>query len=121
MAYNQFPEHPDDSVGGWMLTLLLMGLPLAGFDYLLVLALGSDGSPAKRNFARAALIWQIICALVAVLFFVLFGAAIMASLPDSSLSRRTASVLVGATSESLGCRPHIVWGFTLPSEHAQHV
>ena len=74
MAYNQFPEHPDDSVGGWMLTL-----------FLLVLALGSGGSPAKRNFARAALIWQIICGLVAVLFFVLFGAAIMASLPDSSM------------------------------------
>ena len=52
---------------------------------LLVLALGSGGSPAKRNFARAALIWQIICALAAVLFFVLFGAAIMASLPDSSM------------------------------------
>ena len=77
MAYNQFPEHPDDSVGGWMLTLFLMGLPLVGFIYLLVLALGSGGSPAKRNFARAALIWQIICGLVAVLFFVLFGAAIM--------------------------------------------
>ena len=85
MAYNQFPEHPDDSVGGWMLTLFLMGLPLVGFVYLLVLALGSGGSPAKRNFARAALIWQIICALAAVLFFVLFGAAIMASLPDSSM------------------------------------
>ena len=66
MAYNQFPEHPDDSVGGWMLTLFLMGLPLVGFVYLLVLALGSGGSPAKRNFARAALIWQIICGLVAV-------------------------------------------------------
>ena len=85
MAYNQFPEHHDDSVGGWMLTLFLMGLPLVGFVYLLVLALGSGGSPAKRNFARAALIWQIICGLVAVLFFVLFGAAIMASLPDSSM------------------------------------
>ena len=46
MAYNQFPEHPDDSVGGWMLTLFLMGLPLVGFVYLLVLALGSGGSPA---------------------------------------------------------------------------
>ena len=53
MAYNQFPEHPDDSVGGWMLTFFLMGIPLVGFVYLLVLALGSGGSPAKRNFARS--------------------------------------------------------------------
>ena len=27
MAYNQFPEHPDDSVGGWMLTFFLLGIP----------------------------------------------------------------------------------------------
>ena len=85
MAYNQFPEHPDDSVGGWMLTFFLMGIPLVGFVYLLVLALGSGGSPAKRNFARAAFLWQIICALLAVLFFVLFGAAIMSALPDTSM------------------------------------
>ena len=39
MAYNQFPEHPDDSVGGWMLTFFLMGIPLVGFVYLLVLSL----------------------------------------------------------------------------------
>ena len=52
MAYNQFPEHPDDSVGSWMLTLFVAGIPLVGFIYLLVLALGSGGSPSKRNFAR---------------------------------------------------------------------
>ena len=85
MAYNQFPEHPDDSVGGWMLTLFLMGLPLERLCCTKDMYPGSGGSPAKRNFARAALIWQIICGLVAVLFFVLFGAAIMASLPDSSM------------------------------------
>ena len=84
MAYNQFPEHPDDSVGGWMLTFFLMGIPLVGFVYLLVLALGSGGSPAKRNFARAAFLWQIICALLAVLFFVLFGAAFLWWPPDPS-------------------------------------
>ena len=37
MAYNQFPEHPDDSVGSWMLTLFVAGIPLVGFIYLLVL------------------------------------------------------------------------------------
>ena len=56
MAYNQFPEHPDDSVGAWMLTLFVAGIPVVGFIYMLVLALGSGGSPAKRNFARAMFI-----------------------------------------------------------------
>ena len=64
MAYNQFPERPDESVGSWMLTLLLCGIPLVGFIYLLVLAFGSSAAPSKRNFARAALIWALIALVV---------------------------------------------------------
>ena len=83
MAYNQFPENPDDSVGAWMLTLFLVGIPVVGFIYLLILALGSGGSPAKRNFARAMFIWQIIGIVATVLIFVLFGGAMMAGLQNS--------------------------------------
>ena len=83
MAYNEFPEHPDDSVGSWMLTLFVAGIPLAGFIYLLVLALGSGSSPAKRNYARAMFIWQIIALIGLILMFVLFGGAIMAGLQNS--------------------------------------
>ena len=82
MAYNQFPEHPDDSVGGWMLTFFLLGIPVVGFIYLLVLALGSGGSPAKRTFARAAFLWQIIIFVVVIIFWVIFGAALYASMSD---------------------------------------
>ena len=83
MAYNQFPEHPDDSVGAWMLTLFVAGIPVVGFVYLLVLTLGSGGSPSKRNFARALFIWQIIGIVATILMFVLFGGAIMAGLQNS--------------------------------------
>ena len=83
MAYNQFPEHPDDSVGAWMLTLFVAGIPLVGFIYLLVLALGSGGSPAKRNFARALFIWQILGVVATVLMFLLFGSAMFAGLQNS--------------------------------------
>ena len=83
MAYDQFPERPDESVGSWMLTLFVCGIPLVGFVYLLVLALGSGGSPAKRNFARAMFIWQIIGIVATILMFVLFGGAIMAGLQNS--------------------------------------
>ncbi len=83
MAYNRFPEHPDDSVGGWMLTLFLVGMPVIGFIYLLILALGSGGSPAKRNFARAVFIWQIIGIIASVAIFILFGSAIFAGLQSS--------------------------------------
>lgn len=83
MAYDQFPERPDESVGSWMLTLFVCGIPLVGFVYLLVLALGSGGSPAKRNFARAMFIWQIIGIVATILMFVLFGSALFAGLQNS--------------------------------------
>ncbi len=66
-----------------MLTLFLVGIPVVGFIYLLILALGSGGSPAKRNFARAMFIWQIIGIVATILMFILFGGAIMAGLQNS--------------------------------------
>ena len=68
MAYNQFPERPDESVGSWMLTLFVCGIPVIGVIYLLVLAFGSGAAPSKRNFARAALIWTLIALAVTVVF-----------------------------------------------------
>ena len=76
MAYGHFPEHPDDSVGGWMITLLLCWIPLVGFVYLL----SSASSPSKRNFARAVFIWQIIGVVVTIIVLVVFGASIWAAL-----------------------------------------
>ena len=64
MAYDQFPERPDESVGSWMLTLLVCGIPVIGVIYLLVLAFGSGTAPSKRNFARATLIWALIALVV---------------------------------------------------------
>ena len=83
MAYDQSPEYPDESVGSWMLTLFVAGIPVVGFIYMLVLAFGSGGSPAKRNFARAMFIWQIIGIVATILMFVLFGSALFAGLQNS--------------------------------------
>lgn len=68
MAYDEFPESPDESVGSWMLTLFVCGIPVIGVIYLLVLAFGSGAAPSKRNFARAALIWTLIALAVTVVF-----------------------------------------------------
>ena len=83
MAYDEFPERPDESVGSWMLTLFVSGIPVIGVIYLLVLAFGSGAAPSKRNYARAMFIWQIIGIIALVLMFVLFGGAIMAGLQNS--------------------------------------
>ena len=59
MAYDEFPERPDESVGSWMLTLFVSGIPIIGVIYLLVLAFGSGSAPSKRNYARAVFAWAI--------------------------------------------------------------
>ena len=68
MTYDEYPEYPDESVGSWMLTLLVCGIPVIGVIYLLVLAFGSGAAPSKRNFARATLIWALIALAVTVVF-----------------------------------------------------
>ena len=83
MAYDEYSEYTDDSVGSWMLTLFVCGIPVIGVIYLLVLAFGSSATPSKRNFARAMFIWQIIGIVATILIFVLFGGAIFAGLQNS--------------------------------------
>ena len=71
MAYDEYTEYPDESVGPWMLTLFVCGVPGIGVIYLLVLAFGSGAAPSKRNFARAALIWSLIALVVTFVFRIL--------------------------------------------------
>ena len=78
MAYDEYTEYPDESVGSWMLTLFVCGIPVIGVIYLLVLAFGSSAAPSKRNFARAVFAWAIIGLVATVILYVLFGAAIFA-------------------------------------------
>ena len=80
MAYDEFPERPDESVGSWMLTLFVSGIPVIGVIYLLVLAFGSGAAPSKRNYARAVFAWAIIALVATIILYVLFGAAIFAGL-----------------------------------------
>ena len=62
-----------DSVGSWMLTMLLAGIPLLGLAYVLYLAFGSGRSASKKNWARATLIWAVIGAVLGIVFFVVLG------------------------------------------------
>ena len=72
----QSPEQSADSVGSWMLALLLTALPVIGIIYVLVLAFGGSASTSRCNWARAMLIWQIIGVIIGVLFVALGGWAL---------------------------------------------
>ncbi|NLT26772.1 MAG: hypothetical protein GXX90_09025 [Microbacteriaceae bacterium] len=66
---------PADSVGSWMLTIFLLGLPLVGLIYLLVVAFGGSSSESKQNFARASLIWYLISIVLTIILFVVLAAS----------------------------------------------
>ncbi|MBP7276241.1 MAG: hypothetical protein KBA51_08575 [Kiritimatiellae bacterium] len=64
------------SVGSWMLTYLLMCIPLVNLIMLFVWAFSGSTPVSKANWAKASLIWMVI---VIVLWFI-FGAAMFATL-----------------------------------------
>ncbi|MBM3455391.1 MAG: hypothetical protein FJX80_09615 [Bacteroidetes bacterium] len=70
-------EQKIPSVGDWIITLLLMSIPLVNFVVLIYWAVSSSTDPIKSNFAKAALIW--IVAIIA-LYTLFFGAMIGALL-----------------------------------------
>ncbi|NCS88663.1 MAG: hypothetical protein AUK34_14815 [Ignavibacteria bacterium CG2_30_36_16] len=70
-------------VGDWVLTMLILAIPLVGFIMLFVWAFGSGTNPSKANFAKAALIWVVIGIVLSILFFSAFAALFTSALSGS--------------------------------------
>ena len=65
------------SVKDWLITLLLTAIPVVGLILLFVWAFSSDTHPGKGNWAKAALIMYAIIIVLYILFFAVFGAAML--------------------------------------------
>lgn len=76
---NQAVESKPVSIGDWILTYLLLCIPIVNIVMLIVWAFQAH-KPSKSNWAKATLIWILIST---VIFFV-FGAALMAALLSGS-------------------------------------
>ena len=76
---------PVMSLGDWIITMIVLSIPIVGFIMLFVWGFSSSTNPNKANFCKAALIFY----LIAIVLFFLFGgmAFITAinSMPTSSL------------------------------------
>jgi len=75
-------EHADTrpiTVGGWMLTLLVLAIPLVNLIMYLVWALSSSGNLNRRNFCRASIYWFLIILGIYVLILALVGVASVAT------------------------------------------
>lgn len=71
--YPQQPMAPVISIKDWMLTMLIMMIPIVNIIMMFVYAFG-DGNPSKKNYFKASLIWAAIGLGIYILFFVIvFG------------------------------------------------
>lgn len=60
-------------VGRWFQTICFMHVPVVGFFYILVMALKKDTPAARKDFARAYLLYRILVLLLAfTILFVLY-------------------------------------------------
>jgi cell division protein FtsW (lipid II flippase) len=68
------------SVKDWLITLLLMAIPVVGFVLLFVYAFGNDENLNRKNWAKAQLIFLAIALALVLLFVVVFGSIFAAAM-----------------------------------------
>ena len=66
-----YPEAPVMSVKNWMLTMLLLAIPLVNIIMLFVWAFGRASNPNKANYAKASLLWSAIFIVLYIVIFIL--------------------------------------------------
>jgi len=74
--YQETTKEEPLSVGQWILTILVMGIPLVNLIMLFVWGFGSEGNKGRANFCKAELIWIAIGIGIGILVMVLFGSVI---------------------------------------------
>ncbi|QWW20640.1 hypothetical protein I6B53_04630 [Schaalia sp. 19OD2882] len=67
-----------------MLTLFLASLPIVGPIYVLILALGSGSSVAKKSWAIATIVWGLIALVTFVVLWLIFGTLLYTFVSESS-------------------------------------
>ena len=53
---NDLPQYTPISVGEWVITIIIIAIPIVGFIMLFIWGFGSNTQPSKANWAKAALI-----------------------------------------------------------------
>ena len=64
--------HPSVTLGNWIITMIIMLIPIVNIVMLFVWAFSSSTNPSKSNWAKASLIFFAI----GILFAILFGSVL---------------------------------------------
>lgn len=65
------------SLGDWILTLIILAIPIVGLVMLFVWGFSSGTHPSKQNYCRAVLIFALIGFVLVFLFAIMGGFAAM--------------------------------------------
>ena len=65
---NDSPQYTPISVGEWVITIIIIAIPIVGFIMLFVWGFGSNTQPSKANWAKAAVIMGGISIVLSFLF-----------------------------------------------------
>ena len=66
---NDTQQYNPMSIGDWIITSLIVAIPIVGFVMLFVWSFGSNTQPSKANWAKATLIMIGISIVIFLLFF----------------------------------------------------
>ena len=66
---DELRQYTPMSIGDWIITSLILAIPIVGFVMLFVWGFGSNTHPSKANWAKASLIVMGIGFVIIVLFF----------------------------------------------------
>ena len=67
---NESPQYTPMSIGDWIITSIILAIPIVGFVMLFVWGFGSNTQPSKANWAKATLI---VIGISFVFVFLFFG------------------------------------------------
>lgn len=67
------------TVGDWLITIIILGIPLVGFIMLLYWSLSSTGNLNRRNYCLATLVIVAVILLLFILFALFGGLAMLMS------------------------------------------
>lgn len=78
---NRIVSHEDEivSVKEWIISLLIMSVPILGLIMMFVWALGGGAKESKSNFFKAQLIMAVIATVISIIAFLLLGGLFAAS------------------------------------------
>lgn len=74
------PNQQPMSVKDWLITFLILAIPVVGLVMLFIYAFGNDQNIHKQNWAKAQLIWIAIILALVFLVFLIFGSIFAAAM-----------------------------------------